>query len=374
MKKQIEKNIYYLVEWLGDKSNTWSGTCYGLFEALKLQCNNLQDLDVSLKHSLVVTFINKVSRKIGLSYNGINYGDILKIRKLCKSLLSNKKGDVIQFSEWVYDDENLRTYIYQDLTVPYVKYMSKHDLVGFRYSGFQVYCEKEIEIRYQSQMDYYKHCSGIFTMGKWAAIDLVERCGIPKDKVFHVGGGVNLDTSKIDYSKKEGRRFLFVGRDFERKGGFLVCEAFNKLKRQRPNIELYIAGPKEDPILKHSITGYHFMGDCDHNKLSELFNLCDVFVMPSYFEAYGLVFIEALTYGLPCIGRDAYEMPYFIEEGKTGFLLKNESSSELSKLMSALLDNKGILQNVKDKRSWYVHEYSWKNVANRMLAVVNKKH
>ena len=50
--------------------------------------------------------------------------------------------------------------------------------------------------------------------------------------------------------------------------------------------------------------------------------MCDVFCMPSYFEAYGLVFVEALTFGLPCIGRNCYEMPYFIEEGKTGLLRK----------------------------------------------------
>ena len=49
--------------------------------------------------------------------------------------------------------------------------------------------------------------------------------------------------------------------------------------------------------------------------------MCDVFCMPSYFEAYGLVFVEALTFGLPCIGRNCYEMPYFIEDGKTGLLL-----------------------------------------------------
>ena len=41
--------------------------------------------------------------------------------------------------------------------------------------------------------------------------------------------------------------------------------------------------------------------------------------MPSYFEAYGLVFIEALTYGLPCIGRNAFEMPNFIQDSEKVF-------------------------------------------------------
>ena len=41
-------------------------------------------------------------------------------------------------------------------------------------------------------------------------------------------------------------------------------------------------------------------------------NLCDYFVMPSKFEAYGLVFAEALIYGLPCIGKKCYARPEFI--------------------------------------------------------------
>ena len=51
--------------------------------------------------------------------------------------------------------------------------------------------------------------------------------------------------------------------------------------------------------------------------------------MPSYFEAYGLVFAEALTYGLPCIGRDKFAMSEFIEDGCTGRLISGEDVEEL---------------------------------------------
>lgn len=66
------------------------------------------------------------------------------------------------------------------------------------------------------------------------------------------------------------------------------------------------------------MNNYHYRRDCGHEELSDLFNKCDIFVMPSYFEVYGFVFIEALTYGLPCTGRNAYEMPYFIQNAETG--------------------------------------------------------
>ena len=79
--------------------------------------------------------------------------------------------------------------------------------------------------------------------------------------------------------------------------------------------------------------------------------------MPSYFEAYGLVFVEALSFGLPCIGRNCYEMPYFIEEGQTGLLLTNEDANELAALMERLLKDEKMKENVKAKRDYYLKEY-----------------
>lgn len=373
MIQEINKKLYYLVEWNDDKKKTWSGTCYGLYEALKLQVMNVEDINVALRHPIFQTLVKKIGWKLGFSHNNLNLDDIYRSRRIYKSRLPHAQGNLIQFAEWAYDEDGLNTYLYQDLTIPYVKYMSKNDLVGFKYSGFSKFRDVEIDRRYKSQMDYYRQCSGIFTMGKWAAKDLIERCGLSKDKVFHVGGGINLDSLKVDYSRKEGKRILFVGRDFERKGGFLVCDAFTILQNRLSGIELYVAGPPIDPMRNCYISGYHFMGECSHEQLTDLFNLCDIFVMPSFFEAYGLVFIEALTYGLPCIGRNAYEMPYFIEEGRTGYLLNTNSVMELAFLMEKLLQNKNISQAVRDKRKWYVREYSWTSVAGRMLETICKQ-
>ena len=84
------------------------------------------------------------------------------------------------------------------------------------------------------------------------------------------------------------------------------------------------------------------------------------------------MFIEALTYGLPCIGRNAYEMPYFIEDNETGYLLKHDDASELSLLIANLLRNDRIKNNVLEKKDWYIKEYSWETVVNRIYEVINK--
>lgn len=163
-----------------------------------------------------------------------------------------------------------------------------------------------------------------------------------------------------------------MGRDYIRKGGPLVYDAFLELKKTMPEAELYFAGPPTDPFPDNTTDGYHYMGDCDRTTLAGLFNKCDIFVMPSYFEAYGLVFIEALTFGLPCIGRNAYEMPYFIEDGVTGLLIDKDDVDNLAAQMKNLLGNETIKQNVRNKRDWYIEEYSWDTVADRIIKAIGE--
>lgn len=357
--------FYFLVDWLNNKEATWSGTCWGLYCALK---KYQKVIDCDLHETDWQVFYHKCLRKLRLEKNDMNLSVIYRQR--CNVLKKINGGNVFQFAEILTDTPQRKTFIYQDLSVDYVHYMYNTLPQIFVKSGFQRYTSEIIQKRKIVQNDYYQNCSGIFTMGQWLANDLIDRCGLPAGKVHHVGGGINLDKNRIDYNNKRGNTILFVGRDFIRKGGELVLQAFSILKKQKHDVELYVAGPSQNP-LPQGMDGYHYMGDCSHEELSDLFNKCDIFVMPSYFEAYGLVFVEALTYGLPCIGRDAYEMPYFIKEGETGLLLKDNDVRQLASMMLRLLQDEKIKNNVRSRKDWYIKEYSWDAVAGRIINVIN---
>lgn len=162
---------------------------------------------------------------------------------------------------------------------------------------------------------------------------------------------------------------MFIGKDFKRKGGFITYEAFKLLRKQGENVELYIIGPTVDPIDK-PIEGYHFIGQIPYEEEAKYYNMCDVFCMPSYFEAYGLVFVEALTFGLPCIGRNCYEMPYFIQDGETGLLLNHDDHKELAIILNRVLHDDSFSRNVVSRREQYIHDYSWDTVAQRISKVI----
>lgn len=362
-------DIYFVSRWAKDKQKTWSGTNWGIYTALK-KLYTIQDIDLPTD----ISFCERLLRKLRIRKPDFSIRENKYYAQFCDKFLQDitPLKTVFQFAEIVKDSPSVKTYIYQDLSVDYVWYMYNNLPEVFKVSAYQNQDPKDIERRCSIQNDYYRHhCTGIFTMGKWLAEDLINRTGISPSLVHPVGGGINISLSATN-TERTSNKILFVGRDYIRKGLPITMDAFKCLKHKMPNAEIYVAGPKADPYMEESIDGYHFLGDLDTTALSHYFGICDIFCMPSYFEAYGLVFIEALTAGLPCIGRNCYEMPYFIEDGKTGYLIDNDDAKVLSERMYSLLHDEQIKQNVHNKRDYYIQEYSWDAVAKRMAKTIGE--
>lgn len=352
------EKLNYLVDWGIKKERSWSGINYSLYKAL-CQYYDIDDMNLRIPFASAIFRILQIDWFTGDFY----------IAPYLKRKVRNAKGKVLQFRELRSDDDVTKTFLYEDLSVSYVKYMKQNLPEVFAASGFEHAEEKIIDKRMLLQNEYYRNCSAIFTMGHWLKNFLCEN-GVPSEKIFAVGGGCNCNTASIIPMKKTYSKILFIGRDFKRKGGFLTYEAFKTLRNRGENIELYVAGPEKDPI-KNPCEGYIFLGEQSQSDCEKLYNKCDIFCMPSYFEAYGLVFAEALIFGLPCIGRNCYEMPYFINNGKNGYLIEDDSVDTLAEKMLCLLHDKAIKDYVEEHREFYIQEYSWDSVAAKMKAVMD---
>ncbi len=125
--------------------------------------------------------------------------------------------------------------------------------------------------------------------------------------------------------------FLFVGKVFYEKGGLDTILAFEKLvaklkkTKNAPKVKLVVVStiPK-DIREKYANLSELTMSDLlPANEIDELYKKSDVFVMPTHFDTFGFVFIEAMSYGLPCIGVDNFSCPEIITNGKTGILVSN---------------------------------------------------
>ena len=356
----MKKDIIYARDWAKIPEKTWSGTAWNLRQNLMTYYNII---DIKLKAHCLRDYFAKVK----LCKRDCSLTNIKNNRKRFLNKVKKINAPVFQFDETFSIKDS---YLYIDLCVDYLVKLKSIDESTFNYSGFQKIPLVNLEKRAIEQNEYMtNYCRHIFTMGKWLKEYIVKEMNIPESKVTAVGGGINIDQSKIDYSEKEGNKILFVGRDFKRKGGELVIEAFKELKKEILNAELYIVGPSSKPYI-NDIPGVFFLGDIESKDLYKYFNKCDVFCMPSYFEAYGLVFAEALCFGLPCIGRNAFEMKYFIQENENGYLLHNDDKNELCDLMKKAIFNSNMKEFLKNNKENYLKEFSWEEVARRCSYII----
>jgi glycosyltransferase involved in cell wall biosynthesis len=358
----------YIYRWeKGEKNQSWSGTPYHLRDALK-RYTFVEDIDVQNN------LWNRISLKLtslGEDITGqCNFGEKaieIEERKIPKKNIGN--NPCIVFEEYITNSTQYM-YHYLDCSIGYIsRFKDSNESHYLPFSGKNK--NKNFETRKKRSKLFHKKCAGILTMSKWLRDDLVNNSHVDPQKVHWVGGGCNIDASRIDYSLKNGKKFLFVGRDWKRKNGPLVVQAFLNLLNNYGDIDLYVAGPEKCPFEDHE--HIHFLGDCGYDKLVKYYNLCDYFVMPSNFEAYGIVFAEALIFGLPCIGADRNTMPEFICPDENGYLIKENSVDELRDSMELLLVNHDrLFNNVIRKRKFYEEYYSWDSVAKRIISVMSE--
>ena len=368
--------VKYVCTWDKDKKNTWSGTTYSLYNSLKKYID-IDDCGIYINKIKKLYFkLRNVKIMNGKLYTRNLYNKFEEKAYQHKiNKIDQKKENACMLE--VFDlgkTENIPYYIYQDLSIDFLIDYKKNKENLFKYSGFQNYSIDDLEFRRKKQFEIYDSATGIFTMSKFLEKHLIDYSHMPKDKVHYVGAGINLPQDLIKREKKENKKILFVGRDFYRKGGDLVCNAFNILKNKyKSDAELYIIGPSKEISKNYrNYKDIFFLGNLDSNQLSYYFNKCDIFCMPSRFEAYGIVFIEALTYGLPCIGRNEFAMNEFIKDGQNGYLVDNDDEEILALKMHQLLENKEIKENVLNDYHYYREEYSWDNVIKRIKGFIKE--
>lgn len=141
-----------------------------------------------------------------------------------------------------------------------------------------------------------------------------------------------------EYSPREpdGKiQVLFVGRLERRKGVDVLLEAAARIAAEFTNVEFLVVGDDKIPSPDGSTyrAGFErrhgdspdakrikFLGEVPEDALYRHYATCDVFVAPSRYESFGLVFLEAMMFGKPVIGCSAGGMPEVIEDGASGFL------------------------------------------------------
>ncbi|MCF2529737.1 glycosyltransferase family 4 protein [Yinghuangia soli] len=159
----------------------------------------------------------------------------------------------------------------------------------------------------------------VFVMGQSTADVLADRYGIPADRIAVVGAGVNVPAPDTDpdlqpLSPRDPAappRLLFVGTQWELKGGPELLQAFARLHADDARWNLVLAGSAPDGRLPAGVTS---AGRVPHRDMPGLYAGVDALVIPTHREAYGIALVEALTRGLPCVGTDVGNQRSIVED------------------------------------------------------------
>ncbi|WP_455392251.1 glycosyltransferase family 4 protein [[Eubacterium] cellulosolvens] len=203
--------------------------------------------------------------------------------------------------------------------------------------------------------------------------DVISQYGIPEEKIITIPNGVTV--SRFQPSTCNSKTIIFVGRLHERKGIDKLLESFSKVLDVEPEAVLKIVGSGEDESrlkqlatkLKLGSKNLQFLGFVPEKDLPGIYSSSSVFVLPSYYEGFGIVLIEAMSAGLPLISVRTGGATEVIQEGKNGYLVDYDNMHEA--LQKLLIDKSLRVQMGAASRKKVEKEYTWEKIASDVIKV-----
>ncbi len=216
----------------------------------------------------------------------------------------------------------------------------------------------------------YKRATTTFTWSRHVTSSLLEEYGIDPGRVEMVGGGANVAAPAELGAEREPARVLFVGRDWERKGGPDLLAAFALLRRRNPAARLTIAGCEPDV----AADGIEVVGEIPAAEVSRRLGSAAVFCMPTLREPFGIAFVEALAHGLPVVGTAIGAVPDVVDDGETGFLVAPHDIEAIATALERLLADPDLRTRFGELGRERVRErFSWPAVIARMAASMRSR-
>lgn len=345
----------------------WSGTHNSMLKSLEKQFIKVIPLGPVKKPKILVAFLFFIDlihiffrKRFNKNHNTLT-GQFYAGH--FEKLLKNEKIDVI------FAPAASTEIAYLETSIP-ICYLSDTSFNQIRnyYDTFSNFSQFSIN---QSNLIEQKAINNSTTQvytSEWASKYVIDYYKANINNVFVVKAGPNLDSApnRSDIIKKEYNtpiKLLFVGKDWERKGGNIAFEAFKILLTKGYDVTLTVCGC--DPHINHpKVKIIPFLNKNikkDIKKFTDLFYESHIFFLPTRSECFGLVFTEANAYALPSIATDTGGVSSIVENGINGYTLPLEASpDDYAKKIQLLLDNP---QKLKDmaimSRDKFDNELNW---------------
>lgn len=112
-----------------------------------------------------------------------------------------------------------------------------------------------------------------------------------------------------------------------------------------------------------------FLGKRSQDSLPYYYSAADVVVMPSHYESFGLVALEAMACGTPVIASQVGGLAFLVKDGQTGYHVPGDDPEALANRLMELLTNKTLREKMGAQAASYARQYEWKIIARRIVDV-----
>jgi D-inositol-3-phosphate glycosyltransferase len=244
--------------------------------------------------------------------------------------------------------------------------------------------EGEPELRITSEKETMHESRRIVVATDKEKQDVALFYGASPEKISVIPCGVNMDLFRL-YDKTESRRRLglgdekimvFVGRIDPLKGIDRLLEAIPLLRENDKSRLIIIGGDSGSKAEMERLGNYArilgindrvtFQGSVKQDVLPYYYSAADVCVVPSYYESFGLVPLEALACGTPVVATDVGDLKHIVRQGVTGYITPDNNPEALADAISLALDGQTCGAGSPSDIRASVSRFDWANIARQV--------
>jgi glycosyltransferase involved in cell wall biosynthesis len=205
----------------------------------------------------------------------------------------------------------------------------------------------------------YRDALRVFVGSDFVRNALIEHYQVSPQRAVTSGFGAGLLFGDPYDKQFDGRTILYIGKgDFEKKGGNLLMQAFEKVRQVRPQAELHIVGqdrlPEAAGVVNHGFVR-------DRNKLVELMRSAHVFALPSLVDRNPISILEAMSASTPCVASDYGAMPEMV--GDSGLIAPCNDVDALADALLRILGDADYARAMGERgRRRFEDTFNWDSV------------
>ena len=182
----------------------------------------------------------------------------------------------------------------------------------------------------------------------------------------------DLDTLRSHFAAPDERLIVLVGRLVYEKGFQLALEALPGLIRRMGRLRFLVAGSgtHEDELKRQArrlglMRHGTFLGWIGDDVLHSLYRIADLCVVPSIYEPFGLVALEAMVSGCPCIVADTGGLREVVPNEDVGLRFRSRDPRSLAAMVERVLTDRELRDRLVTEASEHVLRFDWSDVAGR---------